>query len=333
MRLQNTLAKILTLYAIAYSNVALAQGGPSPDATVRLSIDIERPRGPFTLHLNFERTRVEEDALLVTSLNLVDGDTPKDMQVGNLTDYASHLTGWFVIKQTQELWVGITLNKGESAGSMELQVPGLLEETSDYPPKYELVYGKSDGTLSSLASGAKGVTYARLSEITIEQPSWGTVDEKASAEWAPQRGNVFSLTPTSIKSNSAQLTVMRDPNFLADWMAKSLAPFSAGLAAATIVFVVLLQMSERVERWHRLMCGGILLLCLILLDYFGGVWPLNFKQMLFDGAGLLGVALPTLAFLVLPEPYLARLGHFVERLRGSEAPATPIVQPQGSSEQ
>lgn len=324
-------AAMLACSVFAGPRDVTAQIVATPDATVRLSIDIEQPRGPFALRLHFERNNVDDDALLVTSLNLVNGDTPRNMQVGNLTDYTSHLTGWFVIKQSQELWVGIALKKGQSVGNMEVRVPGLLEETSEYPTKYELVYAKPDGTLSKLANGAIGVTYASLTEILIEQPTWGTIDDKPSSGWIKQRGNAFLLAPESLKSSSAHLVVTRDPKFLADLMSKSLAPFSGGLAAATIFFVVLLQMSERVGRSHRILCGTILGVCLLLLNYLGGIWPINIKQLFFDGAGVFGFALPTLAFLVLPERYLARLGHFVDRLRGTNAPAEPVVATPGET--
>ncbi len=312
-----TALALLPCAAVAINNAPQAQ---KKTVTARVHIRFTSALDSSIVRLEFYRRDVAEDQLVVASLNLAQAGSPRaveTVQAADLGTIQPHLTGWFVVQQqSQELWLGLTLRRAETTGTVELRVPGILIQSQSYPPQYELVYASPEHTLSRLADGADGVVYATVTEITAECPDWVTIITDSTTGWQRSRGNTYTLKPPTLKLDAARLTFQEQEDVISAWIAKSFGSFSGGFAAATIGFVVLIQLSGSVRRWHRGLFALVLVLSLALVVYVSGV-PLNLPRAAFGGAPLLGLALPALVFLLLPTSALTRVAGWVYRWRVS----------------
>lgn len=264
--------------------------------------------------LSFHRDKSDQKALLVTSLNLTHKDSPKrvDMlKVDTISHYVSHLTGWFVIKQqSQELWVGLTLEKGENHGELTLSIPGMLRLVREYPEEYELTYSPSVSTLPDLASASPTVQYANIKQIHVASPKWGEVEKSKTNGWEKLAGGVYSVDFGTI-DNLNVLTIRRKLTRLGLWLKIALGPFAGGLSIGAIFVAVFVGIAEKIKGKHRLVALLFILCNTGILLAMSGDWPPNFQIITFDGANLIGFMIPFFALAVFPKRWIGVLKTFV----------------------
>ncbi len=320
------------LLAVAAAVAAFGQGeegepspAPASSASVTVTIDLGVSPDGAVLGFHFSRTDLSRDILVVTALNLADKDAPKtveDVDTSGLGQYSSQLTGWFIVQQqSQELWVGLTLERGKASGAFSFTVPGLLERIPQYPPKYVLTYSPPVDTLANLAHGSTTVLFATAKQIRVPEPRWGQVVEAESGGWKRSSGNVFVLNPTGLEEQSRQITILRVSKPLADWLATSLGPFCGSFAVTTILFVAFLQ-AFPFSFWHRAIFGFIVVACSVMLANIGGWWPIDWQAVFFGGPAILGILVPAVVFLGLPRAYHDHLAKIVDSIRSRGQPTT-----------
>ncbi|WP_133510733.1 hypothetical protein [Candidatus Thiosymbion oneisti] len=271
------------------------------------------------IKVSFGRSTSIDDVLVVTSLNLAQKDAPRqidDLKVNPTSDYVSHLTGWFVVQQqSQELWVGLTLQKGENHGELVLSIPRMLHLIGDYPEIYELTYSDSSVTLLEIASTAEKVEYAKIDSIKVESPRWGEVDTKSTNGWKKIQGGFY--TPDMSASSVRVLTIRRNLTELAKWLRDSLSSFTGGLAIAMLISMVFIGMKGDVNNKHRLMSGGIVGVVSIILIVMSGGLPPNFHMMLYEGANLVGFLVPFVGLALLPKKIILAVRKFFAEIRNA----------------
>jgi hypothetical protein len=267
----------------------------------------------------FDRNKSEEPALLVTSINLTHKDAPKRvdrLKVTPVSNYVSLLTGWFVVQQqSQELWIGITLPRGENHGEITLNIPGMLHLISDYPELYELSYFKPVPMLSELAASAASAKYAKLESIRVSSPKWGEVVRQKSSGW--KRIHRGYYTPDLTGELINVLTIKKNLSAVADWLKNSLAPFSGGLSVAMIAAMVLFGMQGKINNKHRYLSLAVVIVSVAILIFMSGEWPPNIKVIFFDGAHLLGFIIPFIMVVILPTPWTESIRQFFLELRNA----------------
>jgi len=284
-------------------------------AETRVFVELGNSPENSIIKLCFDRDNSSDKALLVTSLNLTHKDSPKrfDMlKLGAMSAYVSHLTGWFVIQQqSQELWVGLTLKRGENHGELTLGIPGMLRLVRKYPEEYELIYLPSVSTLPDLASASPTVHYADVNEIRVSSPDWGEVVESETTGWKKLAGRVYSVDFGIKKGSTNILTIRRKRTRFGVWLQNGLGPFAGGLSVGALFVAVFVGMAEEIKSKHRL-AGFVFVLCITgILLAMSGVWPPNFNIIIFDGANLIGFMIPFFALALFPKRWIGGLKTFV----------------------
>lgn len=311
MRPKSSFFVLLILLGIFPSLNAFGEG-----IVAETKVFVELGDSPETsiIKLSFERDISNQKALLVTSLNLTHKDSPKRvdiLKVATISDYVSHLTGWFVIQQqSQELWVGLTLEQGENHGELTLRIPGMLHLVRKYPEEYELTYLPSVSTLPDLASASPTVQYANVKQIRVSSPRWGEVEKSKTNGWEKLAGGVYSVD-FGTKDNLNVLTIRRKLTRLGLWLKIALGPFAGGLSIGALFVAVFVGIAEQIKRKHRLV-ALVFVLCIIgVLFAMGGRWPPSFHIITFDGANLIGFMIPFFVLVVFPKSWIGGLKTFV----------------------
>ena len=306
---------VLILFGIFSSLSDVAEG---IEAETKVIVDLSSSPENSIVKLCFHRDNSSDKALLVTSLNLTHKDSPKRVDILKLetiSAYVSHLTGWFVIQQqSQELWVGLTLEQGENHGELTLSIPGMLRLVRKYPEEYELTYLPSVGTLRDLASTPPTVQYAKVKQIHVLSPNWGEIVESETTGWKRLSSDLYSVD-LAAKVDLNVLTIRRNLTKLAAWLRSGLAPFAGGLSIGGIIVTVLVGMTKKIKMKHRAVGLMLVLAVLVILVLMGGIWPLNLQIITFDGASLIGFVIPFCALAVFPKGWIESLKLFIHELR------------------
>ncbi len=285
---------------------------------VRASAIVDLGDSPKTslVKISFDRQTSEEAALLVTSINLSHKNAPKRVDQLNVTPLSSEgslLTGWFVAQQRgQELWVGLSLKKGENHGEITVNIPGMLSLVSDYPEVYELAYYKPNPMLSEFAASAASAKFAQLVSIKVTSPKWGEVVKDKTTGWGRIQNNYYSPNISGTIINV--LTIKRSRSALGEWVHSNLGLFGGGLAAAMIAIAVLFGRGTITAK-NRYLSLGVVSISSVLLLFIGGEWPPNLGIILFDGSLLLGFIVPFLMIVLLPTKWSEEARKFFEQLR------------------
>lgn len=316
------MGKVVRLYFVAILCLAQAEIAYAQPMQTKASAVISLGESPdaSVVKIFFDRVTSEKDALLVTSLNLSYQDAPKrveQLKVNPINNYFSLLTGWFVVQQQgQELWVGLSLPKGENHGEITLSVPGMLSLTSGYPEIYEMNYYKPNPMLADLTASSASAVYAPMTSIKVGYPKWGEVIKKQTTGWSRIQGGYF--VPDLSGKNVNVLVIQRNPTLVADWLRNSLSPFAGGLSVALIASMVLFGMRGKINNRHRHVAIGVVVLALIVLFAMAGEFPPNTRVLLFDGAQIIGFILPFLMVAILPTGRTEAIRLYFEELRNAK---------------
>lgn len=307
---------------IAHGQTSLdTQDTPPLGAEVEVLIELQGGPSQPVLHLSFRRQSAIEEELVVTALSITDSHAPQrvnSVKLGRFGGaYASHLTGWFVVQQeSQELWLGMSLDRGVAVGDLTISVPGLLSRIRPYPEEYELRWRKPNATLRELAEGAPSVVYATPTTVTLREPSWGTAIPQPDSSWKRVTGLRYELSPDHLTDKVHAITIEKNPSMLSDWLKQELGSFFLGVTGTGILLVVLLGNIPALAGRRRFIFGALALGLAAVLVYLGGS-PWNWRVVVFRGALLLGALLAVLPFVLVPDRWLPNLRVLVREATGT----------------
>ena len=149
-------------------------------ATDDYTIIPERDPKQSILTLDFERESPDSPELLIAIVNYGVSDHTQIPQAIEMDDvkHVAHLTGWFVIHQkSQELWIGMQMNREQRKGSLMIELRGLL--TEDVQGKYHLSLTPKSPSLRHISGPDSSLIFARLRGIEIRVPKWANAPLKA----------------------------------------------------------------------------------------------------------------------------------------------------------
>ena len=319
---------VVIFLCLASSLEALAQGEvPRIDEShVELMVDLDGDPASSSVRFKFVRHEYSSESLVMTTLSLPGAQLHRGVgriETTTLRDFASHLTGWFVVKQeSEELWIGVPFKAGQQEGEIEIVVPRLLESNPQDVNRFEYSFIPPSHDLPRILANSTKVQYAPIKQISVRQPSWGTILLDRSDGWVRSGRDIYSLSFGLEFTKLSSLYMQREPNFVADWLNTAFGKFFWGLAGAMLMLTVLNGVVR--HQAFKAICVLIVVSVLVLLFAISGsIWPPNIRAMLFDGAIILGVFFPALVFASLPESQIANLTDFVKQLRTASSATTP----------
>lgn len=330
------LAKMLVVPILLTSlTIPCSAQGLASTGSVECTIELGRDRS--TLNAHFSRSDTSAPVMLVTALNLTDPSAPRgfDLPRKGLDEYIQRLSqfaGWFFAGQTtQALWIGVFLEEGEASKDLSLRLPGLVRRLSDYPLEYEIIYSQVLPGVRSLVNGASGLQYVPVTNIRIRVPEWGKVTE-ATDDWHVAPGGYYHLDLSTARLESTpHLVIQAFPNAFAEWMSQQFGSFFWVFSVSFLVLATVVRAFSKARAFRPVLVallGGIAL----GLANIAGWWPLSPRAAMFGGAPLLGVAVPVLVYLVLPERFRRHLEAVITALSTHEPGKAAIGAAKGTQE-
>lgn len=284
----------------------------APTASLLFQFDGGERNGE--LHIKFSREDSSEEKLVVASVNLgtsagAMGINPPAAPV--IEEVSPYLQGWFIVQQSQELWLGTKMSQGQKTSNQIVALPNVFSKVDSDDAIYDLNYIVPTDSLLNIASRSDTIDYAKVDSVEFVEPGWGRVVQDSSNDWTEVSPGRYKLNNRS-EGSFFRIRLQKFDTKLAIWLRTEMPEMAIGLMIGVAIFLAIMyKFGFGAARYSAYISALVVSVLMVTAANF----QFDIKTIFFDLVILCAIFLVSLFFALFPENYIINLKRFIDGLR------------------